>query len=96
MFQSNKINKFLRTSTNNQLAPLLQPSTNLRGKKILMPGFDTAHWQFSITPKDKFYNQLTLIRLILMKSSTINNSDIINTIQKNNTSKWNVLQEWTF
>ena len=50
------------TSLSDQPSPLIQPSTNLRGKKIHMYGLDTPHLQFSNTPKDKFQYQLTLIR----------------------------------
>ena len=37
-----------------KLAPSPRPSTNLWRKKIRMCCLDTAHWQFSITPEDRF------------------------------------------
>ena len=35
---------------------------NLREKQIRISSFDTDHWQFAITPEDKFQDQLKLIQ----------------------------------
>ena len=45
--------------------PLTPPqlSTSLWRKQIHKYCVDTAHWQFEITPEDKFKDQLTLIQL---------------------------------
>ena len=47
-------NKMKQTCLNTQPATLIQPSTNLLGKKICMSGLDTAHRKFPNTPKDNF------------------------------------------
>ena len=41
----------------------------IQGKKIRMYGLDTAHWQFTNTPRDKFQDQWTLIRLMWTNTS---------------------------
>ena len=53
-------------STNAQLEPSSQPSTNLWGKQICMSGLDTSHSQFSNTTEDKFWDQWTKVQSIPM------------------------------
>ena len=54
------VNKLMTTSAIIEQAPLLQPSTGLMGKKKHMDYLYMAHRQFSITPEDKFQDQLAL------------------------------------
>ena len=52
------VNQLMTKIEITKLAPPPRPSKNLRGKKICMSGFDTAHIKFSNTPEDKFQDQL--------------------------------------
>ena len=56
----NKINVLMMTGKIEKLALSPWPSSNLQGKKIRMSGLNTAYWQFSNTPEDKFQDQWTL------------------------------------
>ena len=61
-FQIKQINQLKRKSLNIQPEPSPWPSKNLWWKQICMYGLYTDHRQFSITPKYKFQDQLTMIQ----------------------------------
>ena len=51
------VNILIMTIVITQLAPLPQPSSSLRDKKICMYSLDTSRRQFSITPKNEYQDQ---------------------------------------
>ena len=75
------------TSINNQPEPLRLHYSSLWGKQINMPGFNTPHIQFVITPEEKFQDQLISIRTMQTNNSTVNSDEIKNKTQKESTSK---------
>ena len=72
--QSNQLNL---TSMNTQPPPSPRPSKNLRENQSHMSTLDTSNRQFSITPKEKFWDKWTLIKLMGENSSTINDANMI-------------------
>ena len=89
------VNKSMMTSVTTKPAPSPWPPTSLRWEGICMPSLVTVHRQFSITPKDKFQDQLTLIQLMRTNKSKINNFKIHNKTPKDNTLTLNVWRKTT-
>ena len=81
----NTVNQLTKTIETAQPAPLSWPYTNLRGNQICMYGLDTSYWTFSITSKDKFQYEWSLIWSMQANRSTINNKNMITKIPKKNT-----------
>ena len=69
--QSVDINKKLHSTGTSETTPH-KPA----GKKNCITGLDTASRKFTITPEDKFYNKLELIRLTRANNSTIKGTKI--------------------
>ena len=91
LFYIKQSNQLKQTSLNTQPPPSSWPSTNLWGKKIRISGLDTAYRKFSNTPKDKFQDQWTLIRLIRTNSSTTNGKNMIAKTPMKNT--WQIINQ---
>ena len=62
---TNKKNQLVSTIINTQSSPSSQPSPILRGNKICISSFDTAHRKFGITPEEK---------IVSMNSDPINSN----------------------